>query len=200
MKRALPHERVSLVRSARAWNAWSIIGFALLASSGPGPSIAADKVPDAPTAIAVGSSSPYSSAIAPDKPSLKSPEKPVAEADVETVRAKLHRAVGSVVTIDMKNGKSLLHVTLVKVIDDPDKQAVMTLKVQQSSEEAKPLALNFAGVEAITLDHEKIYEAPASAYTTAFEKRAQIEAEKAAKEREKWVARHAPTIFSHGPN
>lgn len=188
MKRALRNEGVSAVRSARVWCAWSIIGFALIASTGALPSIAADKVPDPPTAIAVGSSSPYSSAIAPDKSSLKAPEKPVTEGAAETVRVRLHRAVGSVVTIDMKSGKSLLRVTLVKVIDDPDKHAVMTLKVQQS-EEAKPLSLNFAGVEAITLDHEKIYAAPASAYTTAFEKRAQIEAEKAAKDREKWVAR-----------
>jgi hypothetical protein len=138
-------------------------------------------------AASTGSTSANSTSIpAVDTAPVKTLEKVPAPTYAESAKSRIEQAVGSAVTIEMKSGKAFLRVTLVKVIDGPQKNAITSLQIQES-EAARPVAINFASVESITFDHEKIYVAPTGGSITTYERKAQLDAEKAAKDREKWV-------------
>jgi hypothetical protein len=111
-------------------------------------------------------------------------EEPAADPLVE----QLLKAVNSAVNVELKTGQSLLRATLVRVNADKKKTKIISIAVQEPSSD-KPRTVAFTVIRSITIDREKVYEAPASAAKTPAERRLQQELTKAAEDRAAWVAR-----------
>lgn len=112
----------------------------------------------------------------------------VEKIDVEKLVETLQQAIGSPVNVELKSGDSFVRAKLLRVSFDRKRGIIRTIGLQ-NADTGKSHNVGFAAVRSIRLDRETIYTAPAGKPRTAAERRASLQAEKAAEERTQWVER-----------
>ncbi|MCC7084623.1 MAG: hypothetical protein IT427_06415 [Pirellulales bacterium] len=105
----------------------------------------------------------------------------------ESLAEKLTAAVDSPINVELKSGQTFVRAKLIRVNADRKKTKVVSLALLDPDNQ-KPKIVSFAAIHSISINHEKVYEASASARTPA-ERRMQQELAKAAQQRAQWIAR-----------
>lgn len=98
---------------------------------------------------------------------------------IETLQA----AEGMPVQVELKTGESFNRAELVRANFDRKMREVVSLRIKEAAGTVRTVRFS-----TITVDREKVYEAPAGEAKTAAEKKAQSRTAQSAKDRQRWVA------------
>jgi len=108
--------------------------------------------------------------------------------DAASLVKKLEDNVGKRLDVELKSGKAYVRASLAKVTWDAKAGVIKELRIQDADTN-RIVSLGFASIRTLTLEREKIYEAPATGRPTAQTVAAERAAKAAEKEKQEWLAR-----------
>ncbi len=115
-----------------------------------------------------------------------SPGKPAA-VDRVALADRLEQAIDARLDIDLKSGQSYIRCRLIQVVRSKKGGPPLTLKFEPADAD-KPITVGFAAIRTITLDRQKVYEAPDGPAAKGKAALVERNAKASAAEREKWMA------------